>query len=304
MIPHQLKEKASNQRWFNAFDFGEFQTRGREEQGSKVFNSSLFGVFDLLSHIQVSGIRCIDIGSGSGLVALGLKAMGASYVAAADGIHHPAFDTAREITGLDIDFRQVGVENIVGESDWIGSFDLVISSGLMYHLISPFQLIHAAKKLLKPKGLFILQSLCRLNDPDASLFLNSERNINGDPTTYFVPGINAVRGMLKLGLFDILAERHLIRYKDFVAFLARSESNPDCVTKRAPNTATIHERLGMNPGYNFGGYSFYDFISDAEPSQIRYSSPEDIATIEELTYKCRFPYNPTSMTNPVGLKYR
>jgi 2-polyprenyl-3-methyl-5-hydroxy-6-metoxy-1,4-benzoquinol methylase len=305
MNTKDLKAKASTQRWFNAIDFGEFQARGREASGATYFNGSLFGVFDLLSHIRIEGRRCIDIGSGSGLVALGLKKLGAAYVAAADGIHHPAFDTAREITGLEVDYRLIGVEHVAAESDWQGSFDLVVSSGLMYHLINPFELIHAAKRLLKPQGLFLLQSYCKRTDPAAALYLNSERNVNGDPTTYFVPGINALRGMLKLGVFEVLAERTLTDYSEFVAFLARSESDPNLVSQRATNTATIHERLMSNPSYNFGGYSFADFVRARDgKSSIEVSPLEAHRQIKEDSFDCRFPLNPRKLTNPIGAKYR
>jgi SAM-dependent methyltransferase len=304
MTTTELKAKASTQRWFNAIDFGEFQARGREEAGATYFNGSLFGVFDLLSHIQIEGRRCIDIGSGSGLVALGLKKLGASYVAAADGIHHPAFDTAREITGLDVDYRLIGVEHVAKEPDWQGSFDLVVSSGLMYHLINPFELIYAAKKLLKPQGLFVIQSFCRLNDPGAGLYLNSERDMTGDPTTYFVPGVNALRGMLKLGLFEILAERTLTDYSEFVAFVARSESDPRQVSDRPRNTEKIHEILTRKPEYNFGGYAFGDFTCKGEDSAIKISAIEARRQINEASFDCQFPLNPRKLTNPIGATFR
>jgi len=302
-IPKELKQKADSQRWFNAIDFGEFQSRGREEPGASYFNGSLFGVFDIIENICVKNCRCIDLGSGSGLVALGLKEMGAQYVAAADGILHPAFNTAREITKIDIDFRLVGIERVTEERDWHGSFDLVVSSGVMYHLLNPFQLLHAAKKLLKPRGLFLLQTYCRLTDPNSALFLNSDKNINGDPTTYFVPGVNAVRGLLKLAVFDIFAERILTDYRNFVTFLSRNVTDPDNIIGRSRNTIAIHDRLKLNPNYNFGGYDFSDFISTGIESKIEVSNLEKKRIINEKEFHCKFPYNPNRMINPVGVKY-
>lgn len=60
---------------------------------------------------MVKGRRCIDIGSGRGLVALGVKQFGADYVAAPDAIHHQAFDVASDITGDEIDLRLIGMGN-------------------------------------------------------------------------------------------------------------------------------------------------------------------------------------------------
>jgi 2-polyprenyl-3-methyl-5-hydroxy-6-metoxy-1,4-benzoquinol methylase len=300
-----LRARANSVRWFNAFDFGEFQARGREVAGANYFNGSLFGTFDLLSSIDLRNLRCIDVGSGSGLVALGMKALGAAYVAAADAIHHPAFDIAREITGHEIDFRLVGMEKLGKEADWVHSFDVVTTSGLMYHLWSPFELIFACRKLLKHNGLLVIQSLCEVNDPRAALYLNSERNINGDPTTYYVPGVNALRGMLKAACFNILAERRLTRLSTFVAFMARGVNDTTAVDNRAPNLIKIHEHLRADPSYNFGGYSFSEIVEQAPRSdaQVR-SGLTPHVVIDEESHECRWPYNPKVLSAPVGLTYR
>jgi 2-polyprenyl-3-methyl-5-hydroxy-6-metoxy-1,4-benzoquinol methylase len=299
------RARADAVRWFNAFDFGAFQARGRDVPGATFFNGSLFGTFDLLGSIDISKRRCIDIGSGSGLVALGMKQLGASYVAAADAIHHPAFDVAREITGHDVDFRLIGMEKLTQQADWVGSFDVVVTSGLMYHLWSPFELVFVCRKLLRRGGLLIIQSLCEIDDPRAALYLNSERNVNGDPTTYYVPGVNALRGMLKGACFNIIAERQLAHWKKFVAFMARAVSDPSEVSERAPNLVTMHDRLKVNPGYNFGGYDFREIMEDKASSDVSHAADLPAAmVIEEASYDCRWPYNPKRLVDPVGVTYR
>lgn len=300
-----LRARANSVRWFNAFDFGEFQARGRELPGASYFNGSLFGTFDLLGSIDLGGLRCIDIGSGSGVVALGMKALGAGYVAAADAIHHPAFDIAREITGHEVDFRLVGMEKLTQQADWLHSFDVVTTSGLMYHLWSPFELIFACRKLLRRNGLLVIQSLCEPNDTRAALYLNAERNVNGDPTTYFVPGVNALQGMLRGACFNIVAERRLVRLPTFVAFMTQAMDDPASVGGRAPNLVKMHERLQRDPSYNFGGYDFGEIIEAAPPSAARLpASVQRHVLIDEESHDCRWPYNPKVLRDPVGVKYR
>lgn len=301
----QQRARADAVRWFNAFDFNTFQARGREAAGAQFFNGSLFGTFDLLNSIQLTGRRCIDIGSGSGLVALGMKQLGASYVAAADAIHHPAFDVAREITGHDIDLRLIGMEKLASQEDWVHSFDVVVTSGLMYHLWSPFELIFVCRKLLKRDGLLVIQSLCELDDPRSALYLNAERNVNGDPTTFYVPGVNALRGMLKGACFNIVAERHLTHWNKFVAFMARASGDPSEVAGRAPNLVEMHNRLKTNPGYNFGGYDFGEIMEAKERSNVSHSANlNPMLVIDEATHDCRWPYNPKQLRDPVGVKFR
>jgi 2-polyprenyl-3-methyl-5-hydroxy-6-metoxy-1,4-benzoquinol methylase len=299
------RARADAVRWFNAFDFGAFQARGRDLPDATYFNGSLFGTFDLLRQVDVRGSRCIDIGSGSGLVALGLKQLGAEYVAAADAIHHPAFDVARDITGHDIDFRLVGMEKLTSQEDWIHSFDVVVTSGLMYHLWSPFELVFACRKLLKRNGVLVIQSLCEIDDPRAALYLNSERNVNGDPTTYYVPGVNALRGMLKAACLNIVAERQLTRFPKFVAFMCRAVGDPSEVSGRAPNLLKMHDRLKNDVNYNFGGYNFGEIIESAPLSKVKVATQlTPSLTLDERTYDCTWPYNPKALLNPVGVKYR
>jgi 2-polyprenyl-3-methyl-5-hydroxy-6-metoxy-1,4-benzoquinol methylase len=301
---NELKAKANRIRWFNAFDFGAFQARGREAPGEPYFNGSLFGTFDLLASLDLRGLNCIDIGSGSGLVAIGMKELGASYVAAADAIPHPAFDVAMEITGHRIDLRMTSATELARHRDWIHAFDVVVCSGLLYHLWNPFELVVVARKLLKSNGIFILQSLCVTDDRAAALYLNTERNVNGDPTTYFVPGVSAMTGMLKAACFDIIAQRNLTRWNKFVAFMARSSIDPDEIKGRAPNCQKIHAVLKADPAYNFGGYDFRQIVEDAPASAVKIPQIQYLHTIDEATYECRFPYNPRELTDPVGLQYR
>jgi len=300
----QARSKADAVRWFNAFDFGGFQARGRDLPDAKWFNGSLFGTFDLLSKVNLEGARCIDIGSGSGLVALGMKALGASYVAAADAIHHPAFDVAREITGLDVDYRLVGMEKLVEQSDWLHSFDVVVTSGLLYHLWSPFELVVACRKLLRRDGVLVMQSLCEINDPNACLFLNSERNLNGDPTTFFIPGVNAMKGMLKAACFDIIAQRNLVHLDKFVAVIGRAVGDSSQVSSRAPNLIKMHSSLKNDPTYNFGGYDFVELMEDCESSTVQVSEMSPMMKIDESQYECRWPFNPKFLSDPVGVKFR
>lgn len=298
-----IKSRADKVRWFNAMDFGTFQTRGREPEGATYFNGSLFGVFDLLQSLDLRGMSCIDIGVGSGLVACGLKKLGAKYVAGADPIPAEAIPIAFEASGQEIDFKLLGVEHLRDFEPWHHQFDVVVSSGLMYHLLNPFELVYAASKLLKNNGLFILQSLVKKPDPTSSLYFNLERIVNGDQTTFYVPGVNAVIGMLKAASFDILARRDLTKI-DFTAFLARKVSDPKQFRNRTPLMQKAHNMFLNRLDYPYGGYNFKEFLYSDTASTVQIKSPvEAEKTISEEIFKNEFPFNPTVLSNPVGRKF-
>lgn len=301
---HEYMQRAEKLFWFNAVDFGDFQSRGRDKPDAPAFNASLFGTYDLLGSIDLKGKRCLDIGAGSGVVALGMKALGAEYVAAVDAIESKALQLAAEITGEKIDYRVLGVERLSEVPEWRHSFDVVVSSGLMYHLWSPFELVFIAKRLLKNEGLFILQTLTYPNDDNkAGMYLNSAKNVNGDPTTYWVPSVAAVKCMLRASCFDVVAQRDLTYKAPFVAWLSRAKDDPSAVPGRPKNLAEMHEKA-TKTGFNFGGYELADMIEPAPKSDVSHNPIPEYLKLDEATYDCRFPYNPKKLSNPYGVVLR
>jgi SAM-dependent methyltransferase len=295
-----FKERADELWWFNAVDFGDFQARGRDKPEAPP-NASLYGTYDLLCDLNLKGLRCIDIGSGSGVVALGMKALGADYVLAADTKKYDTVELAMEITGEDIDYRQIPFERLCEHEELLGSFDVVVSSGLMYHLLSPFELVYVARKLLKAEGIFVLQSLTTTEQQTrAGAYLNTARNINGDPSTFFVPSCAAVAGMLRAGCFDIRGERELTYKYGFHAWVSVAKTNPDEVPERADNLKKMHD-WAYRLGENFGGYNLREMLTHKETASIPKFETERFKKIDENLRDCRFPYNPTQLINPVGV---
>lgn len=296
----ELRARAAKLWWFNAIDFGDFQSRGRDKPDAPP-NASLYGTFDLLSSLNLKGMRCIDIGAGSGVVALGMKALGAEYVAAVDTKRYEVVEIARELTGEDIDYRIIPVEKLRHEENWHHSFDVVVSSGLLYHLLSPFELIYVARKLLKNNGLFVLQTLIQPEPEDAKagMFLNTAVNINSDPTTFFVPSPSCVRGLLRAGCFDPIAQRSLVYKAAFSAWLSIAKSKPEEVSGRTKNLTQMHEwHFGL--GENFGGYDLRNMLEAKSTSAIGAVNIEAHKLIDEHKRKAKFPYNPANLTDAVG----
>lgn len=290
-------ERARNTTWFNGMDFGDLVTYGREGESNQFPNWSLYPTFDLLQKIDLRGKRCIDIGSGSGLVALGMAKLGASYVAAVDALNSDAFRIAIELTGHDVDYRIVDVADIAGQKDWLNSFDVVVCSGLMYHLISPFQVVHAAKKIIKTGGVFILQSMTagRGNDDGRGAFYtNTYKSLNGEPTTFLAPTISAIRGMVDLGLFDRRLERTVQKNNgEFHAVLSISRDSFSTMTNVPLATMKTFNFFEDKIDYPYGGYSLKDFLEIKPVSDLSSLHFEaGIETINIEKFNLTFPYAP------------
>lgn len=100
----------------------------------------------LYSNIALTGHSLLDIGAWTGAYSFEAKRRGASRVLATDHYawNHPtfrgreAFDFARELTGLDIEVRDIDVPHIMPAA--VGKFDVVLFAGVFYHLINAVEL--------------------------------------------------------------------------------------------------------------------------------------------------------------------
>ena len=193
--------------WYHALDFGDYQTIGRISPPLPP-NVTLFGVMDILSGINVSGMKCLDVGTAHGLISLGLALEGANVSATDVGAPvSKQITLASEIYGVSIDYRApVYLENISQEFE-PGSFDLIICAGVMYHLLSPADVFIRLRPLLKQNGLLVIESAFAKAAKEPVLVLNSETGDFTEPTTYFLPSISAIEGLARLACLDILSTR-------------------------------------------------------------------------------------------------
>lgn len=294
----EIIAEARKQKWFNSISFDGFEAIGREGPEFMFPNISLYSAIELLNMVDVSGMRCAEIGPGSGLIAIGLKARGASYVAAIDGRHVARqCELAIELSDQNVDYLPIGIEGALQDSNWLNSFDLVFSAGLMYHLINPFMLIDVAKKLLKRRGIFVLQSMINGRNEKALLKSNTRINVNGDWTTFFVPTPEAMRSMCSLGLFERLAERHVKQAPTFHSIISRSVLSVDHLRDLSRFEHNVLQKYSKSPDYPYGGYSFRDYIRESEESKIRVGLDSEIGvSIDEIDLETmdapEYPYMP------------
>ena len=102
----------------------------------------------------LAGRSAIDVGCGAGLLAEPLARLGARVTgldAAAENV--AAAQAHAEAVGLGIDYRNVDVETLAGET-----FDLVTSMEVIEHVTDPAAFIAALERALAPGGLMLLST--------------------------------------------------------------------------------------------------------------------------------------------------
>lgn len=112
-------------------DFG-----GRPDEGRARMRAIIQAVADLVRPGDPAGLRALDLGAGDGRIAAELALRGASVVAVEGRrANADAIVALREQSGIPAERLDVQVDD-VRALDWqaLGTFDVVVCSGLLYHL--------------------------------------------------------------------------------------------------------------------------------------------------------------------------
>lgn len=191
------REVPANITWFHSIDLGGgVVTPGfKSNQMCNDEANTIFGY-------PVKGKTFLDIGAWDGFFSFEAKRRGAARVLATD--HYcwsgpgwgtqDGFNWVRDVTGskvedMDIDPTQISPETV-------GEFDVVLLSGVIYHVRDPLTVIENAGRVAK-ECLIIETCLALFDEPDPAMLFVNGMAFNKDPTNYYIPNRAAVVAMLK-----------------------------------------------------------------------------------------------------------
>lgn len=288
-----LKQKCAELTWFHAIDLGEFTTSGRFHVGTPQ-NRTLFGFMDIISDIPLHLQTVLDVGTADGLAAFGMKSLGAKEVVAIDSYDLPTFRFVREALDVDVEYIPgTQIKDAVAALG-VGRFDLVLCAGVIYHMLNPMSAFIASRRLLKDRGLLILETAVDASRFDPVMVLNSETDAAlPESNTYWIPTESCVSGMMKLLGFEVLAIRKL-KAPHRATFLGRRVAPPE-VTDRKPILKRIHE-------IDFCDFEFKFKNEDHSPerSLIEYLGVGGRSEIDPATFTTQFPFHPKATREAIG----
>ncbi len=144
----------------------------------------------LLRGVHFQGRRCLDVGTAEGLVPILLSKQGAGEVVATDRA-----DNSEKIAHLKDAYearfeyhprRQIHELPSLFDAAGDRFFDLVICSGVLYHMINPLGYLALLRGLCRRGGLFLLETAA-IQLPEETLVFNSGGRFYGTLSNYFVP---------------------------------------------------------------------------------------------------------------------
>jgi tRNA (mo5U34)-methyltransferase len=204
--------------WFHNMDLGGTQTAPKHFLGD--YPAFKWRRFAHALPSDLRGRTVLDIGCNAGFHALEMKRRGADRVLGID--FDPRYlgqaRLAAEITGLDVEFRQVSVYDVAALQE---SFDLVLFMGVLYHLRHPLLALdlireHVARDTLVcqclQRGPDTVAAVCEdypftetelffVQDAPRMHFI--EHRFAGDPTNWWIPNAACVAAMLRSACFHI-----------------------------------------------------------------------------------------------------
>jgi tRNA (mo5U34)-methyltransferase len=159
---------------------------------------------------DLSGLSVLDIGAWDGFFSFECERRGAAHVVAADWFawreaargSKRSFELAREAFGSKVEDVEIRVEELAPES--VGTFDLVLFAGVLYHVRDPLRALEAVASVTD--GRLILEThvdLALMRKPAAAFYPALE--LEGDHTNWWGPNPPAVEGMLRaVGFTDVV----------------------------------------------------------------------------------------------------
>ncbi|MGH8564324.1 MAG: class I SAM-dependent methyltransferase [Gammaproteobacteria bacterium] len=310
--------------WFHAIDCGDFQTSGRFKPGTPQ-NCTLYGVFDLIRQMDLRGQNCLDIGTADGLLAFGMKTLGAETVIASDSYRPKSFDLACAAIGADIGYRpQLQIKDLLATFQ-PASFDLIACAGVIYHMLNPLSALLVGRQLVKEGGYLLVETayapgavclgsptkrwarsstiaakfaralakLAPKNDSAAMVF-NPVAEINAEMYTYWLPTRAALEGMMRLACFEVVATRTINR-------LARIT-----VLGRAVKPAEISQRSALLQKMHDIDFCDHEFrlkelfTENRAVSSITMQPVEIYEDIYPDKWSGSYPHHPRTLPNPKG----
>lgn len=170
------------------------------------------------------GMRALDLGTRDGFFAFELERRGAEvvaidYVARTDS----GFDVAAELLGSRVTYLQRNLYDL--DAGALGTFDLVLFLGLLYHLPDPLGALRIVRNLTRQRLYLETLVLDFGGELDALPMMRffAGSTWAGDPTNYWGPNVRCVEEMLGETEF---APRRVVRIGDRCVFACDTVADP------------------------------------------------------------------------------
>lgn len=144
---------------------------------------------------DLSGKTVLDIGTWDGYYAFECEKRGGQVLAIDNNLYqgqHRGFQTAKEINGSDVEFREMDVYDLLSLDR---KFDIVLLFGLIYHLKYPLKALETVAKVTNE--LLILEThFVRTFTRHPMMRFYPTNELNNDPSNWWGPNLPCIDKLL------------------------------------------------------------------------------------------------------------
>lgn len=184
-------------RWFHSFEFPD----GERVTGVKPLEALQDEAQQIFPE-RLDGKRVLDIGAWDGFFSFEAERRGAADVLATDHFcwsgqgwgDKRGFDHAHARFGSAV--RSIDLDIPDHRASELGSFDMVLLLGVLYHVTDPYNILQSAAALCTDH--LVIETVTALrHEPAPAMRLFTELELDGDPTNFWAPNILALREMCR-----------------------------------------------------------------------------------------------------------
>ncbi len=202
----KVKAEIADVNWYHRIDLGDgVVTPGVDDTPNRM------APLELPS--DLSGKSVLDIGAWDGVFTFEAERRGASRVLATDSYcwsgegwgTKEGFLTASRILGSRADDLEIDVMDL--SPDKVGTFDLVLFVGVLYHLRHPLLALERVASVTGDQLIFDSHT-AKVEDPDPVMLFYPGTELNDDPTNWWGANPPAVEAMLRDVGFRRIERKH------------------------------------------------------------------------------------------------
>lgn len=196
------EKRVLEERWYHSIElFPGIFTRGEDHK-------NIYLTRELLKGCEIENMNCLDIGAMDCLVTVLLLRRGAKSVTAYDRLRASEKRVAFLKKSLNINFNYIVGKRLfdlkeITKEQGLHPFDVVVFSGVLYHMFDPMAGLALARGLVRNGGLLLIETSAVINNSMA-MYFNAEGRFHKGHTDYWLISIECLDYLLRFFRLSVL----------------------------------------------------------------------------------------------------